>query len=205
VAAALLLGADTGDDGGVQVEVHVTVPATTLLGLADDPGELEGYGPVPADLARELSENATWRRIVTDPVDGTVLDVGARRYPSAGLARHVRERDKTCRFPGCAQPARAADIDHTDRHTDGGPTADGNLESLCRHHHRLKDSPLTRWRLRQPVPGHLEWISPTSRVYRVGPTPVDHDPPGERLGRSAGAGDAADPWSPAPPGEPPPF
>jgi hypothetical protein len=51
VAAALLLGADDGDgDGGVQVEVHVTVPATTLLGLADEPGELEGYGPIPCGI-----------------------------------------------------------------------------------------------------------------------------------------------------------
>jgi hypothetical protein len=131
VAAALLLGADAGDgdgDGGVQVEVHVTVPATTLLGLADDPGELEGYGPIPADLARELAENATWRRIVTDPVDGTVLDVGLRRYPSAGLARHVRERDS----PGGdrARPAGRP----TGREGCCGPnrTDDGVGRLLCR-------------------------------------------------------------------------
>jgi hypothetical protein len=62
-AASLLLGA-----GGehMHVEVHVTVPATTLLGLSEDPGELDGYGPIPAETARELAENATWRRIVTD-------------------------------------------------------------------------------------------------------------------------------------------
>jgi hypothetical protein len=177
VAAALLLGAETGADGAVTAEVHVTVPLTTLLCLARDPGELEGYGPIPPAMARELAENATWRRIVTDPVDGTVLDVGDRRYPSAALARHVRERDQTCRFPGCLRPARKADIDHTKRHVDHGPTADRNLEVLCRHHHRLKDDGGTRWKLSQPVPGHFEWVSPTGRTYAVGPTPVDPEPP----------------------------
>jgi hypothetical protein len=143
-----------------------------------------------------LAENATWRRIVTDPVDGTVLDVGLRRYPSAGLARHVRERDETCRFPGCAQPSRRADIDHTDRHTDGGPTADDNLGCLCRHHHRLKDDQSTNWTLTQPAPGHLEWVSPTGRVYRVGPAAVDPDPPGA---------DGGDGGGPSPPAGPPPY
>jgi hypothetical protein len=55
-AALLLLDVDADDEdvegggGGVSVEVHVTVPATTLLGLADEPGELEGYGPIPCRI-----------------------------------------------------------------------------------------------------------------------------------------------------------
>jgi hypothetical protein len=175
VAASLLLGAESG--GRPPVEVHVTIPAATLLGLQDTPGELEGYGPITAEMARELAENAHWRRIITDPVDGTVLDVGQRRFPTAGLARHIRERDKRCRFPGCPLPAWQADIDHTQRHTDDGVTADFNLEVLCRHHHRMKDDENTAWTLTQPVPGYLEWTSPTGEVYKVGPTPADYFPP----------------------------
>jgi hypothetical protein len=149
---------------------------------------------------------------VTDPVDGTVLDVGRRRFPSAHLARHVRERDKTCRFPGCARSAQTSDLDHTQRHADGGTTHDGQLSALCRHHHRLKDDALTGWSLGQPEPGHLEWRSPTGRIYRVDPTPADHFPPhapGRQTGTASGrgAGDAGesggrspcqgqnDPWS----------
>jgi hypothetical protein len=225
VATSLLLGAQSG--GRPPVEVHVTVPVTTLLGLQDNPGELEGYGPIPAGMARELAEHAHWRRIITDPVDGTVLDVGRRRFATAGLARHVRERDRTCRFPGCPRPARDCDLDHTQRHTDHGRTADFNIELLCEHHHQMKDGAYTGWSLTQPAPGHLEWTSPTGEVYRVGPTPADYFPPHApadtnidpdggttrtRRSRTAGtpapgtdtdAGD--DPWDLPPVGSPPPF
>jgi hypothetical protein len=194
-AADLLLGTNREH---MAVEVHVTVPLTTLLGLHADPGELEGYGPIPAELARELANNATWRRIVTDPVDGTVLDVGRRRYPSAALARHVQTRDKTCRFPGCPRKARKSDIDHTRRHVDGGGTHDGQLSSLCRHHHRLKDEDTepTGWTLAQPAPGHLQWTSPTGRVYRVGPTPADHDAPHAPGNAGCAAGNTGNPSAP---------
>lgn len=39
--------------------VRVTVSATTLLRLDDQPGELAGYGPIPAETARELAADAT--------------------------------------------------------------------------------------------------------------------------------------------------
>jgi hypothetical protein len=41
----------------VQIEVQVTVPADTLLGTSDQPGELAGYGTIPAALARRLAED----------------------------------------------------------------------------------------------------------------------------------------------------
>jgi hypothetical protein len=223
VATSLLLGADTG--GRPPVEVHVTVPITTLLGLRDTPGELEGYGPITAEMARELAEHAHWRRIITDPVDGTVLDVGRRRFATAGLARYVRERDRKCRFPGCPRQARDCDLDHTERYTDFGVTADFNIELLCERHHQMKDSAFTGWTLTQPAPGHLEWTSPTGEVYRVGPTPADYFPPhapadadidpdggSTRSRRTRATGKATqgtdpgdDPWDLPPVGSPPPF
>ena len=36
--------------------------------------------PVPAVVARALAAGGTWRRLVTDPVSGTVVDVGRTRY-----------------------------------------------------------------------------------------------------------------------------
>lgn len=75
--------------------VHVTVPWTTLAGVDDLPGQLAGYGPITAAYARELAADATRRRILTDPASGTVLDVGTTTYrPPAGLAAHVRARDR---------------------------------------------------------------------------------------------------------------
>ncbi len=137
VLTDLLLGRRY-DDTPMHVEVGVIVPVTTLLGLTDIPGELAGYGPIPAGLTRALAKNATWRRILTDPADGSVREVGRRRFPSPALARHIHVRDRTCRFPGCRKPAKACDLDHVQAYNDGGTTEPGNLATVCRHHHRMK-------------------------------------------------------------------
>lgn len=101
----------------------MVVAASTLLGLDDLPGDLEGYGPIDAFQARALAAGGVWRRIVTDPLSGAVLDVGRARYrPPADLVEHVRERDGCCVRPGCSAPARASDLDHTEPfHPPGGP------------------------------------------------------------------------------------
>jgi 5-methylcytosine-specific restriction endonuclease McrA len=94
------------------VAVHVTVAATTLLGLDEHPGELTGYGPIPAHLARELAQDGTWRRILTDPT-GQFLQAGTRTYrPGADLTRTIQTRDATCTWPGCRQPATRTELDH---------------------------------------------------------------------------------------------
>ena len=43
----------------MQVRVDVTVGAGTLLGLDDKPGYLAGYGPIHAEVARELAADGT--------------------------------------------------------------------------------------------------------------------------------------------------
>ncbi|YAL81811.1 DUF222 domain-containing protein [Dermacoccaceae bacterium W4C1] len=40
------------------VEIALVMDASTLLGLSDHPGHLNGYGPIPADLAREIAYGA---------------------------------------------------------------------------------------------------------------------------------------------------
>jgi hypothetical protein len=149
--------------------VHVTVPASTLLGLDEEPGELAGHGPVPAPVARRLAADpaGTWRRILTDPASGAVLDVGRTTYrPPPAIARHVAARDGTCRFPGCRQPARRCDLDHV-RPYPAGRTAVDNLITLCRHHHRLKHS--GRWRVTQADDGTVTWTPPTGHRYTTAP------------------------------------
>jgi hypothetical protein len=79
---------------GESVRLNVTVPASVLLGISNAPGELAGYGPITAETARQLVPGSTMRRILTDPLDGRLLDVGTTIYrPPAGLARHVQLRD----------------------------------------------------------------------------------------------------------------
>ncbi|MGF7234045.1 MAG: DUF222 domain-containing protein, partial [Frankia sp.] len=138
--------------------VNVTVPVTTLAGLDDQPGELAGYGTIPAPLARQLAEHATWRRILYDPADGTVLEVSRRRFPSPGLARYVRARNAECSFPGCGYPADLCDVDHNVPYAKGGITAQDNLGPACRRHNRLKER--DGWTVTQPAPGYFVWTSP---------------------------------------------
>ena len=47
------------------MDVRVTIPYTALLGADELPGDLAGYGPIPAAVARDLAAGGTWRRILT--------------------------------------------------------------------------------------------------------------------------------------------
>jgi len=135
VFAALLLG---NRREFVSVEVQVIAPVGTLAGLDDNPMELVGYGSIPARVGRALAADASWRRVLSDPVTGTVLDLGHRRVPTPALARLVRHQQSRCVFPGCGMPATRTDIDHTVAHIAGGRTALDNLGLLCRRHHVAK-------------------------------------------------------------------
>ncbi len=164
-----------------QAAVHVTAAWTTLAGLDQQPAQLRGYGPITAHAARLIAADAVWRRILTDPHSGTVLDVGHTTYtPPAALAEHIRSRDGHCRFPGCRHPATTRrdstrlDLDHTDPYPHG-PTAEHNLAALCRHHHLVKTH--TRWKVVQRWEGGLRWTSPTGQHHPTQPQPADHHPP----------------------------
>ncbi|WP_165485557.1 transposase [Protofrankia symbiont of Coriaria ruscifolia] len=159
-AGAIDLGRDHGTD--ISVEIGVFISAATLAGVTDTPGELAGYGPIPAATARELAKEATWRRILTDPTTGAPVDIG-RRFPAPGLARLLRTRERTCRFPGCQKPARFCDLDHVQPYANGGKTTEGNLLTLCRRHHRAKHN--GGWTVRRAAGAVVTWTAPTRQVY----------------------------------------
>ncbi len=151
-----------------RAEIMVLINAETLFGADEQPAELHGYGPISAEAARRLARSATrWTGLVQDPRTGEILGVGRRRKVPAGLARWLRARDGTCRFPGCRVSTAVSEIDHTTDWAQGGPTDHGNLAHLCRRHHRFKT--LGFWQAKQPEPGIMEWTSPTGRVYRTEP------------------------------------
>lgn len=158
--------------------VHVTVPITTLMGLDEAPGELRGYGPIPAPLARRIAAEGTWRRLLTDPVSGTLLDHGRTTYAApVALADHVRARDHECRSPVCRRSAADADLDHTIAWNDGGTTADPNLYAACRHHHRLKTHG-PGWRVTQHPDATVIYTTPTGHHYTSRPHDYRSDSPG---------------------------
>ncbi|VEI14593.1 HNH endonuclease [Actinomyces viscosus] len=151
--------------------------ATEVTDLAEpaDPAEVAevligAHGAaVPAATAWCLAAGGTWRRLVTDPLSGTVIDVGRSRYrPPAGLADLVRARDHSCVYPTCQTPAQRCDIDHLTPWSQGGTTSLDNLVTLCQTHHRLKHTP--GWALtRNEDTGVLSWHTPDKTVYQRHP------------------------------------
>lgn len=156
--------------------VNVVVPYSTLTGADQQPCELVGYGPIPADLAREIAADAVWKRLVTDPLSGTVLDHGRTIYhPPVGLADHVRSRDQYCRGPRCRRPATTSELDHYLPYPEG-PTSEQNLWAACKHDHDLKHH--GGWQVVLHPDGSLEWITPTGYRHTTHPHdygPIDHE------------------------------
>ena len=148
-------GQTTAD--GVPVEVHLHVTDTALFDPDPDtnsePGELAGYGPVPAPWLREWLRDrvsdrlgaegraGVWlRRLFTRPSDGQLIGMESRRreFP-AGLRRFLIARDRICRTPWCGAPIRHADHVIPDEHH--GPTAADNGQGLCEACNYAKQAP----------------------------------------------------------------
>jgi len=170
-------------DGGVRavtnsvsVQIRVIVSLDTLRGANDDPAELAGYGPITAAQARELAADpdSVWRRLVTDPLSGAIVDFGTTRYrPPPDMAERVVCRHQCCQYPGCRVPAHLCDLDHNepfDPTNDTGPTSDANLGPKCRPHHRLKG--MRGWNVTQYQDGTIRWITPSGHSYLVEPPPL---------------------------------
>jgi hypothetical protein len=158
------------------VELAVVIDLPTLLGLDQTPAQLPGYGPLPAPVARALATHAPWRRWVTDPVTGHLLDYGRRTYrPPAPLADYIHARDTTCRFPGCARNATGCDLDHLQPYhphrAHGGPTSAANLGALCRAHHQLKTH--HGWQTTRTPDNTDHWTSPHGLHHPAPRPPAD--------------------------------
>ena len=153
--------------------VHLHTDLDTLTAMAEHPGELAGYGPVIADVARQVAaelESAEWRFSVTDTATGRTLHTGVtRRRPTASLRRDIETRNPTCIFPGCRMPSVDCDIDHRQRWADGGPTSHHNCAPLCRHNHRTKDE--AGWTYRPLANGDYQWTSRLGHTYTTSGTP----------------------------------
>jgi hypothetical protein len=74
---------------GRRPSIQIVVSTDTLLGLDDEPADLAGYGPITAETARRYAADVsgTWRRLLTDPDTGALLDIGKDSYrPGAAAA-----------------------------------------------------------------------------------------------------------------------
>jgi hypothetical protein len=151
-----------------RTEVLVTLPFLSLLGLTDEPAMLDGYGPIPASMARALVANGadSFYRVLVDPRDGAPLEISRTSYRLTKPMRNwLRMRDGRCSFPGCSNHSLDNEADHLLAWHHGGTTGISNLGQLCAKHHRLKHA--VGWRstpaTKHEPPG---WVSPSGRKYK---------------------------------------
>ncbi|MET0927923.1 MAG: DUF222 domain-containing protein [Aeromicrobium sp.] len=165
----------------VDVELNLVLDAETLLADGTNPVDLEGYGPICPDVADDIinrAPNASVRRLLVDPIDGTLVVRDPRRRTFDRPTRsYVYARDRRCRQPGCDCLIR--DVDHAQAYQYGGPTVAENAQGLCTRSHTLKHQP--GWTVR--VRGKTTiWRTPTGHEYQSDPPPVlpRNDNPGRR-------------------------
>ncbi len=166
----LILRPTAGRDVDMQTHVTIAVPVDPTTGETGV-AEMRGHGPIDADTLADLIARATDVRLyAVDAETGTAaphIIKPSRAYtPGAALARHLRDRDVTCRFPGCRRRAERCDLDHAIPYPEG-PTAADNLSCLCRFHHRVKTH--TPWGIDLDPDGVVTWTSPTGRRYVTHP------------------------------------
>uniref|UniRef100_UPI003B39FC22 HNH endonuclease n=1 Tax=Nakamurella sp. TaxID=1869182 RepID=UPI003B39FC22 len=191
VMADTLVGRVTGRDpltDPAPVTVDVTVPLDALLPEGSHGGQVphafgwvDGYGEIPADLARSLTADAietlgVFRRILTDPATGQLvaMESAARCFPML-LALLLRRRDRYCRNPWCGAPIRHSD--HAVPAEEGGPTSADNGQGLCEACNYAKQAPGWRSKTRTDPDGThvVETTTPTGHTYETRPPPA-HPP-----------------------------
>ncbi|WP_190990825.1 HNH endonuclease signature motif containing protein [Pseudarthrobacter sulfonivorans] len=151
-----------------RAQVLVTVPVFSLLGATDEPAMLDGYGPIPASMARDLVATGadSFYRVLVDPRDGAPLEIGRTSYRlTKAMRQWLRLRDGKCSFPGCSNNSLDNEADHLLAWHKGGTTGISNLGQACPAHHKLRHaSPWT------PTPATKNeppgWISPSGRRYK---------------------------------------
>lgn len=158
------------------VELHLVMTDRTLLGGADDPAHLPGYGVVPADWAcdlvgRALTHAAVWiKRLYVAPGTGDLMAMDSRRRKApTGLRGFIEDRDRLCRTPYCGAPVKH--IDHAEPYRDDPQTTAAGLQGLCEHCNYAKEA--IGWRAvpRAGPPHCVEITTPTGHTYLSFPPP----------------------------------
>lgn len=154
-----------------QVDLMVVITDQALLGLADTPAHVDGYGPISASWVRQLiagthdaAHQVAIRRLFRGPGRTVQLET-SRRLMSPALRTLIAIRDQQCRTPWCGAPIRHADHVHT--HAGGGATSLSNGQGLCEACNYTKQAPGWRSTPRQdPHRGHVvNLTTPTGHTY----------------------------------------
>lgn len=167
-----------------RVELGLVMTDQSLFGNSDTPAHVQGYGPIPAELAREIvagacsADDHVWlRRLYTDPTTGQLMHMDARgRLFRGSLARFIRLRDQICRTPWCSAPIRHTD--HAHSHAAGGQTSAANGQGLCESCNFAKAA--DGWDATPRPDGSIVTTTPTGHEYATRPPPLirilEHNP-----------------------------
>jgi hypothetical protein len=182
VMADTLVERITGRSAAVAtpVAVNLVLSDATLLTGDSEPGDICGYGPIPAAVARHLvsaavtdrRSRATLRRLYVHPRSGALvtMESRARLFPR-GLADFIGLRDQLCRTPYCDAPIRHND--HAMPHRRGGPTSAVNGLGTCERCNYNKEA--AGWRVSTGVDETArhtaEFTTPTGAHYRSAAPP----------------------------------
>jgi hypothetical protein len=172
-------GGDAGDGrssqgtGSFRPRLVVHAPIELLLGVGGGAGggvaEIEGVGPVAAEVVRRLACDAHID-VSAEGHDGSVLDLGrARREPTPAQRIEIARRDKGCRFPSCGF-CEFIDIHHMDHWAHGGRTDLDNLITLCGRHHNAVHE--LGWTMSGDANKVVTFTSPAGQVMTSAPSPT---------------------------------
>jgi hypothetical protein len=162
-------------DAAEPIAVELVITDETLLGGDDTAATVNGYGPIPASVARRLVSTAvadkrsrcTLRRLYRHPKSGALVAMESRsRFFPKALATFIRLRDQTCRTPYCDAPIRH--LDHARPHHRDGPTSAENGLGECERCNYVKES--LGWRVTAGSDDNgvheAAFVTPTMHRYR---------------------------------------
>ncbi len=147
--------------------LDMRVTAETLTGQSDEAGELNGFGPIIGDIARQVAEHlehVDYRWTLTDPDTGQPVDGGTtRRRPAVSQRRRAEILHPTCVHPGCRMPSTDCDLDHRQPWAEYRVTCTADLGPMCRHHHVIRHR--FGWSYRHAAGGDFQFTSPFGHLY----------------------------------------
>ncbi len=181
-------GAPVSGSRAERYQVVVHTEAATLEERGETGrSELDGVR-VCAETSRRVACDAA--RVAMCHRDGEVVSVGRRtRTIPPHIRRALEERDRGCRYPGCA--SRFTEAHHVKHWADGGETSLANTILLCRRHHRLVHEGKTRMALDRD--GKAAFFTRAGQVIGSAPPlpepvrklPTPPNPPPNRLSNGA--------------------
>jgi hypothetical protein len=166
------------------IAVNLVMTDQTLFSGANNPALVDGYGPIPAEVARALVSSAisdersraTLRRLYRHPTSGALVAMESRsRCFPKGLAKFIGLRDQTCRTPYC--DAQIRHRDHAVPRSRGGPTHILNGLGMCAQCNYTKESP--RWTVstcEEDGVHTADFVTPTGAHYRSTAPPLPGQP-----------------------------